>query len=486
MAQYVKIKRPLGQRITEYFANLGKSVKDFFVRIGMSFVRLWKDFKEGDWRIKLSFLVMGLAHMLNGQVVKGITYLGVEILFVLFMVFFGGTYMGHLFSGQIGTKVTQEDIWNEEKGVYETQFGDNSMLILLYIVVTLAVIAFFVIIWRGNITSARQLYARRELGMKCNTFIDDVKEYGNGKFHKTLLIPPLAGIIVFTVLPIIFMILIAFTNYNYEHEPPRWLFTWDASAWARLFTVGSGTMGGTFLNVFVWTIIWAFFATFTNYFGGMILALIINKKGIRLKKLWRTCFVVAIAVPQFVTLLLMSKILDVDGILNVVLGTKIDWLGSLSNRALIPRIVIIVVNMWIGIPYTILMCSGILMNIPADLYEAATVDGAGPVTRFFKITLPYMFYVTGPSLITTFVGNINNFNIIWLLTNGGPGDNLHYTDKAQSTDLLVTWLYRLTTGDNPQYNVASVIGIVIFVITATLSLIVYKHSSATKSEGDFS
>lgn len=486
MARDIKLKRPLGERITEYFANIGSEIKNFFVRIGMSFVRLWKDFKEGDWRIKLSFLIMGLAHMTNGQVVKGVTYLGVEILFVLFMVFFGGTYIGHLFSGKIGSVETEENIWNPDKGIYETKFGDNSMLILLYIVVTLAVIVFFAIIWRGNITSARQLYARRELGLQCNNAVEDLKEYGNAKFHKTLLVPPLAGIIVFTVLPIIFMVLIAFTNYDYEHIPPRWLFTWDASAWARLFTFGSGTMGQTFLNVFLWTIVWAFFATFTNYFGGMILALIINKKGIRLKKLWRTCFVVAIAVPQFVTLLLMSKILDVDGILNVVLGTKINWLGSLSNNSLIPRIVIILVNMWIGIPYTILMCSGILMNIPSDLYEAATVDGAGPITRFFKITLPYMFYVTGPSLITTFVGNINNFNIIWLLTNGGPVDNLNYTDKAQSTDLLVTWLYRLTTGDNPQYNLASVIGIVIFVITATLSLIVFKHSSANKSEGDFS
>lgn len=486
MARNVKIKRPLGVRIKEYFANIGKGIKNFFVGIGMSFVRLWEDFKEGDWRIKLSFLIMGFAHMTNGQVVKGITYLGVEILFVVFMVFFGGTYIGHLFSGQIGSKETVEGAFNEDTQSYETIFGDNSMLILLYLVVTLAVIVFFAIIWRGNIASARDLYARRELNLPCNNIIDDIKEYGNKKFHKTLLIPPLTGIIVFTILPILFMILIAFTNYDYEHLPPRWLFNWDTAAWGKLFTFGSGTMGGTFFNVFVWTIVWAFFATFTNYFGGMIIALIINRKGIRLKKLWRTCFVVAIAVPQFVTLLLMSKILDIDGILNVVLGTKINWLGSLSNNALIPRIVIILVNMWIGIPYTILMCSGILMNIPADLYEAATVDGAGPITRFFKITLPYMFYVTGPSLITTFVGNINNFNIIWLLTKGGPADNIHYTDQAQSTDLLVTWLYRLTTDVNPQYNLASVIGIVIFVITATLSLIVYKHSSATKSEGDFS
>ena len=143
--------------------------------------------------------------------------------------------------------------------------------------------------------------------------------------------------------------------------------------------------------------------------------------------------------------------------------------------------------MWIGIPYTILMCSGILMNIPSEMYEAGRLDGANPVQLFRKIVLPYMLHATGPYLITQFVGNINNFNVIWLLTGGGPVDNILYGagSKAQSTDLLVTWLYRLTTDVNPQYNVASVIGIVIFVISAALSLITYNRSSSAKNEEDY-
>ena len=127
------------------------------------------------------------------------------------------------------------------------------------------------------------------------------------------------------------------------------------------------------------------------------------------------------------------------------------------------------------------------MNIPADYYEAAKIDGAGAVRIFFDITLPYMMHLTAPYLITQFVGNINNFNVIWLLTGGGPVNNVHYGGgtQAQSTDLLVTWLYRLTTDQNPKYNVASVIGIVIFVISAVLSLITYNRTSAVKSEEAF-
>ena len=285
------------------------------------------------------------------------------------------------------------------------------------------------------------------------------------------------------------MILIAFTNYDYEHTPPGQLFNWVGfSTFGKLFSIGGGSgFLLVFLRVLAWTFIWAFFATFTNYFLGMILALMINKKGIRLKMLWRTLFVVAIAVPQFVTLLLMQKILDGDGILNVILGTNTRWLADTRYASLIPRVMIILVNMWIGIPYTILMCSGILMNIPSEMYEAGRLDGANPVQLFRKIVLPYMLHATGPYLITQFVGNINNFNVIWLLTGGGPVDNILYGagSKAQSTDLLVTWLYRLTTDVNPQYNVASVIGIVIFVISAALSLITYNRSSSAKNEEDY-
>ena len=116
------------------------------------------------------------------------------------------------------------------------------------------------------------------------------------------------------------------------------------------------------------------------------------------------------------------------------------------------RVVVVVVNMWIGIPYTMLTFSGVLLNIPSDLYESAQMDGAGPVRQFVSITLPYMVFITAPATITTFVTNINNFNVIYLLTAGGPFSLDYY--QAGKTDLLVTWLYKLTV-DQHDYALAS-------------------------------
>ncbi|MDE5897088.1 MAG: sugar ABC transporter permease [Clostridia bacterium] len=459
------------------FTRLFSKIKSIFLTIARSSAAT-----------KLSCCFMGVGQIVRKQIVKGIIYAALEVLFILFMVFFGGTYIARfLFSGHLGT-VQEGSYWDDDKGIYETVPGDNSFLILLYGVVSLTVVVFFVTLWVMNVKGSLANDRLLAQGKRVNTFKQDCLLFINQKFYVPLLLPPLVGLLVFTVLPIIFMILIAFTNYDYQHLPPSKLFTWVGFAnFGKLFSLaeGSGFLL-VFLRVLLWTFVWAFIATFTNYFLGMLLALMINKKGIKLKMLWRTMFVIAIAVPQFITLLLMSKILDGDGILNKILGTTIYWLSDTRYASLLPRVVIILVNMWIGIPYTILMCSGILMNIPQEMYEAARLDGANAWQLFIKIVLPYMLHVTGPYLITQFVGNINNFNVIWLLTGGGPGDNILYgVGNAQSTDLLVTWLYRLTTDTNVQYNMASVIGIVIFVICASLSLITYNKTKATTNEEEF-
>ena len=445
--------------------------------------------KNGSFSTRLSFLFMGFGQIARGQLIKGLLYFLLQTAFLLFMIFFGWQYIAHLFSGDLGSKLSGE-IWNEELQIFEKVKGDNSFLILLYGVAALLLIGFFLIVWAINVKGAYENDKRLAVGERVKTFQEDVRSLLNEKFYIPLLLPPFVGLLVFTVMPLVFMVLIAFTNYDYAHTPPGKLFDWVGfTNFKTIFSLTGGASGFAFvfLRVLLWTFVWAFFATFTNYFLGLIIALLINKKGIKLKGLWRTLFVVAIAVPQFVTLLLMQKILDGDGILNKILGTNILWLADQRYFALLPRLMIILVNIWIGVPYTLLMCSGILLNIPTDYYEAAKIDGASPVRIFMNVTLPYMLHVTTPYLITQFVGNINNFNVIWLLTGGGPVDNVYYGggSQAQSTDLLVTWLYRLTTDQNPKYNVASVLGIVIFVISAVLSLITYNKTSAAKGEDTF-
>jgi len=234
-----------------------------------------------------------------------------------------------------------------------------------------------------------------------------------------------------------------------------------------------------------WTLIWAFFATFLNYFVGMAVAILINKKGVKCKKLWRTILVMTIAIPQFVSLLYVSKMFANDGLINGWL-MKLGWIDKAIpfwTNTTYARILIIVINLWVGIPYVMLITTGILMNIPEDLYESARIDGANGWQMFRKITLPYMLFVTGPYLLTSYTGNLNNFNIIYLLSGGGP-QSMRLASSAGHTDLLITWLYKMTV-DDTNYKMAAVIGIMVFVVTAVISLIVYGMLPSVKDEEGF-
>ena len=150
--------------------------------------------------------------------------------------------------------------------------------------------------------------------------------------------------------------------------------------------------------------------------------------------------------------------------------------------ATLARVTVIIINLWVGIPYTLLQVTGILQNIPSELYEAAKVDGAGPATIFFKITLPYMLFVTTPYLITQFTGNINNFNVIYLLSGGEPPMGVGST--AGKTDLLITWLYKLTV-DKQYYNTGAVIGIITFIVLSIVALVTYHRTGSYKNEEAF-
>lgn len=468
-------------------AKIFKTIGSFFAKIGIGIGKgvagYVTRFIKGDWAVKLSYIIMGFGNIMKGQIIKGLLFLITEAAYICYIIFFGWQYIA-----KFGTLGDTEAGLNVVDGEWVMSGGDNSMLILLYGVLTIVLTVIFLVIYFANTKSAYKTQQTVAAGEKPTTFISELKELLDHRFHVTLLAFPTLTISAFTILPLIFMILIAFTNYNKAHLAPGKLFTWTGfQTFAEVFEMTEGaSKGETFLELTKWTIIWAVFATVLNYILGMIVALMINKKGIKLKALWRTLFVVTVAVPQFVTLLLMNQMLQEDGAINVLLqnlGLIDKGILFLNGTALVARITVIVVNCWIGIPYTILITSGILMNIPADLYESATIDGAGPVKSFFKITLPYMLFVTTPYLITNFIGNINNFNVIYLLTNGGPTTEKLY--QAGHTDLLVTWLFKLTM-TSQDYNLAAAVGILVFIVCATLSLVTFNLTKSAKNEEEFS
>ena len=440
---------------------------------------------KGDVFTKLSAVILGAGNFARKEFVKGILFLLTEVIFIALMVVFGAHSLAMLPS--LGTKETGE-VFNEASGIYEYVQGDNSMLILLYGVITFFMIGAFIIVWRAAIKSAYKAQRKKERGEVIPTFRQEMSTYFDTNLHKTLLFLPVMGILIFTIMPLIFMISMAFTNYDRDHQPPGKLFDWVGLVNFGKVLDFTSDLGKTFWPVLGWTIVWAIFATFLNYIFGMVLALVINRKETKFKSFWRFGFVLSIAVPSFVTLLIMNQMLQPNGAINVLLR-QIGLIGMHDSLPFLTnvtwaRVTVIVINLWGGIPYTMLTMTGILQNIPSDLYEAAKIDGANAMTIFWKITIPYMLFVTAPSLITTFVGNINNFNVIYLLTGGAPSTMSYYKMTAGKTDLLVTWLYKLTI-ENKDYSFGAVIGILVFVITATSSLIVYRRTAAYKNEEGF-
>ena len=434
--------------------------------------------QNGGPLVWLSCIIMGLGNIAAGQVIMGLLYLAVEIGVIAFLCTRGGGIYWISMLPSLGDRPMQE-VWNDETGVYEYVMGDQSQLILLYGIASLCIIALLVFVWQLSVRSGYKALAMKKAGKKPLNFIEDVKTLADENIHKLLMILPTACIAIFTILPLLYMMSMAFTNYSKETDNLV-LFDWVGVAnFKALFNSGN-SVGKQFGSVLGWTLIWAFFATFLNFFLGTFVAIIINRKTIKLKGLWRGCLSLTIAVPQFVSLMSIRNMMMPDGIINRVLldaGLIAEKLPFLTN-ATWARVMVIVINCWVGIPYTIMQVTGILQNIPAEQYEAATIDGANPVQQFLNITLPYMIFVLTPYIITQFTGNINNFNVIYLLTRGEP---LQIGNTAGDTDLLVTWLYKLTV-DQQKYNMGAVIGIFTFVVLAVVSLITYRSSGSYKDE----
>ena len=455
---------------------LGNKSKKFKKRKMQEFASTYSlknAFVKGDIFTKLSAVVMGLGNIVRGQVVKGLLFLAVQAAYIIYMIKVG---IGCLADLKLGG-VNAEEIWDEAQGIYVYTHQDRTILFLLYGIVAIVITALFIVVWANSITSAYRAQCLKEEGKRPDSFKIEFMTLFDKNMHKFLLALPITGVIAFTIIPLIFMFSMEFTTYDYNHSL---VFLWNGlKNFAEALNL-KDTVGKEFWPVLGWTLCWAVAATFSNYILGTILAIIINRKGTRLKSMWRFNFMLSAAIPQFVSLLLMRTMFNQNGVINTLFGTNIAF----WDTTFWARFLVIMINIWVGVPFTMLQVTGVLQNIPAELYEAAKVDGAGPVKVFFKITMPYLLFVTGPYLITSFTGNINNFNVIFVLSGGNPPQNLAAT--SGKTDLLVTWLYKLTIGtDRPQYNVGAVIGILTFIVLASVSLLTYHRTGAYKNEEGF-
>ena len=468
-------KEPLGKRIAEYFRNVPKRISASFKRLGSRLKHI--PVRIGNWAhrvktspkpVKASMGLMGLGQIMQKQIVKGILFLLIFAAYIVYMVLEGGGAMYDFFSLGVVTA-------NPWLGIE----GDNSVIMLLLGTLAFIITGFFIAVHLANIRDARRTYEYVARGNATPNFLKSLASMFDKYFYVTALVLPVVGVFVFNILPIIFMVFLAFTDYSGKVVLSNALVSWTGfSNFKQLFS--AGIMGSTFFKILGWNILWAIMSTFLNYFGGLAIALLLNKKIVKGKKIWRAFPVLAFAVPGFITLLAFKFMFSNQGPINYYIeqlgGTGRLFFGIDSKWS--ARLIGWLVNAWLSVPSSMLLATGILANLNPDLYEAARIDGASPWKQFVKITLPFVIFATTPVLIGQFMGNFNNFGVFYFLRGGIICDGYFL---ASDTDLLINWLYSLSI-DNKYYSFGAAISIIIFIIAAIISLAVYVKSPSYSKE----
>lgn len=425
---------------------------------------------QASFPVKASCIVMGLGQLLYKQWIKGVLYLSVFVSMIVYLVKTGITDIKGFFT--LGTQ--EADPWLGTA-------GDDSVIMLLRGLFAFILIVAFLLIHRSNVHDIVACDQKLRAGKQLPSFPKAVSIFLDKKFYLVALAVPVVGVLIFNVLPILFMILIAFTNYGGDIVPPKLVDWIGLDNFRKILSLAE--IKDTFFRILVWNLTWAVLSTFINYFGGLGLALLLNKKCVKGKSFWRAFPILAYAVPGFITLLAFKFLFSYGGPINYYItlygGDAIGFLDI--DAGIKAKVIGLVVNAWISIPTSMLLATGILSNMNTDLYEAASIDGATKWKQFTKITLPFVIFSTTPVLITNFIGNFNNFGVFYFLRGGLYMDGYFL---ASDTDLLINWLYNLSI-DNNYYGIGAAVSLIIFVITSIFSLTVYVRSAAYKKEDTF-
>ena len=453
-----------------FFKSLPKRVKAIPKNISLKFSGAKEITMQGNGKVAASMIVMGFGQLLYKQWAKGFMYLFIQIAFIVYFILTGGADLFGLFTlGQV-----ESNAW------YGIE-GDNSVVMLLMGILAVFLILLYVSIYVANVKDAYRLQCAEDTLKQPDSFAKEAGDLLDKSFYKTAMALPVIGVCVFSILPIVFMILIAFTNYGEPYIPPALVDWVGLENFKNILSLGQ--FAPTFFKIFGWNMLWAVLSTSINYFAGLGLALLLNKKCVKGKAIWRAFPILAYAIPGFITLLGFKFMFSYGGPINYYIqqggGEAIGFLGLDAKWT--ARFIGLGVNAWISIPSTMLLATGILSNINTDLYEAARVDGASSFKQFIKITLPYVLFATTPVLISQFIGNFNNFGIFYFLRGGLDMDGYFL---ASDTDLLINWLYRMSI-DNNYYSIGAAISLIIFIITSVISLTVYVLSPSYKQEETF-
>ncbi|MGX4767456.1 ABC transporter permease subunit [Bacillus mojavensis] len=406
-------------------------------------------------------IIPGLGQFYNKQWIKGLLFL---LLGASFFAVFGDLLnMGLWGIFTLGTEVPR----------------DNSVFLLAEGIIAVIVTCFGLAVYYVNLRDAYQSGKRRDEKKPMSSLKEQYQNIIAQGYPYVVSGPSLFILIFALIFPILFSFALAFTNYDLYHSPPAKLVDWVGfQTFTDIFTVD--IWRSTFFDVLAWTVVWTLCASTLQVSLGICLAIIVNQKDIRFKRLFRTILILPWAVPGFVTILIFAGLFnDSFGAMNqdILAFFGIDPLPWMTD-ANWSRLALILMQGWLGFPYIFLVSTGVLQSIPEDLYEAATIDGASIFSKLRYITLPMVFIAMAPIIITQFTFNFNNFNIIYLFNGGGPAVA---GSTAGGTDILVSWIYKLTM-QSSQYSLAAALTILLSVFVIAIALWQFRQTKSFKEE----
>jgi len=420
-----------------------------------------------------SILFMGLAHIVFfKQYIKGLFFAVIQVAVLINLPGILRTLYGAITLGEPNPFVPVTE-------------RDHSTFMLIEGVAMLAIVGLFLCVYLISVRSALKTYKDYCISGRLTKNKDSIKELFNSAFPIFGLAPSVLLVVFFVFVPLLFAALVSFTNYSSPfHLPPGNTVDWvGLDNYIALFS-GQTLWTDALFRVALWTVAWAFFATLTCYFGGMLMAVIMKDFKVKFGFFFRTIFILPYAVPAVISMMVWRNLLHGFGPINRTLihfgliESAIPWLTSVA----MVRFTVILVNLWAGFPYFMLLTMGSMTAINAEMFEAAKIDGAGKFSLFRYITFPLVTFQTMPLIIMSFTHNINNFGAIFFLTGGSPVVADTPLTSATGVDILITWIYRLTM-ETRQYHFAAVLAVMIFMILAPFAIFQFMRTKSFK-EGE--
>ncbi|MBQ5471767.1 MAG: sugar ABC transporter permease [Treponema sp.] len=397
------------------------------------------------------------------------------------------------FRGPVVTSLAGLFTLGSKQNTTVTKYMDHSVFMMINGILCLIIIGFFVILYIFNINGTKKAVTKIIKNNKFPTWEETRNDISQNSFATLCISPAIVMIAIFSLVPLLFSALVAFTNYSSpDHIPPNNLVDWvGLSNFVQMFSmkIGGGEWAKSFVNAAIWTLVWAIFATLTCFFVGFFYAFVLQDKRVVIPKFFRTVYILPYAIPTMLSLFVWANLLNgTVGPINRTLQLlgfieqPIPWLSN----PWVAKGSLIFVNIWIGFPYSMILTTSSMTAISNSLYEAAVIDGATKWQQFKSITYPLVMFQLKPTLIMQFASNINNFGAVFFLTGGGPNlpqAGLTTATSCGSTDLLISWIYKLTMNTPSRYNLASVLSLLVFVVLVPFALYSFTRTKSFK-EGE--